>query len=340
MELDDRLPYVGEVIYIPQQPLGRDKEIAIEDTNSTHPDGRCVIEANGKTFGDHTCTYGATYKDLAYNCDTEAGSLGSPVISKESGKVVGIHHCGGDCGGNFALPVKYFAKVINSKIEASEEIALEFTETPTPAPTPKQTPAPTLEPTEYDSAIPSDMPSLVPSGAPSIVEADSSIPSDYPSLVPSTFATIGVAGAKSSSGVDTQGDAADVDDETSAIPSDMPSLVPTGSVPEPTPSPVQRRKHEHSGHGRGNGGEKEEENDQNTTQGHRQDDDGGLSVTESKITKGKAALVNPRSENVSFREGSRTSTNREGIPPKSSAATYSKGVLCLFLSGLALFITL
>ena len=329
------------------------------DTNSTHPDGRCVVEANGKTFGDNTCTYGATFKDLAYNCDTEAGSLGSPVISKDNGKVVGMHHCGGDCGGNFALPVKHFAKIINSQIEASEEIAQEFTETPTPGPTMKDTPAPTFEPTKYDSSIPSDMPSLIPSAAPSIVDADSSIPSDYPSLVPtgkassipsdlpslvpSNFATIGVADAKTSSSGNTiekttsENDKSDYTDDTSAVPSDMPSLVPS-SVPQPTEE-VQRRKHVHSGHGRGKGVGREKETDQDTGQGQRRSEDEAESKIESKVTTGKAAFVNPRSENVRFREGSRTSTNREGIPPKSSA-TQSKGIFCLFLSGLTLLITL
>ena len=36
-----------------------------------------------------------TGTDVAYFCDTEGGSSGSPVLSRDTGKVVALHHFGG-----------------------------------------------------------------------------------------------------------------------------------------------------------------------------------------------------------------------------------------------------
>jgi len=33
--------------------------------------------------------------DISYYCDTEGGSSGSPVLSRDSDKVVALHHFGG-----------------------------------------------------------------------------------------------------------------------------------------------------------------------------------------------------------------------------------------------------
>lgn len=76
-------------IYIPEHPGG--KPLRIASVSSSEPDGlgsRCLVgdeKRRGRGYGT----------DFAYRCDTEGGSSGSPVISRATGQVVGIHHFGG-----------------------------------------------------------------------------------------------------------------------------------------------------------------------------------------------------------------------------------------------------
>jgi V8-like Glu-specific endopeptidase len=35
------------------------------------------------------------HTDVSYHCDTEGGSSGSPVISRETNRVIALHHFGG-----------------------------------------------------------------------------------------------------------------------------------------------------------------------------------------------------------------------------------------------------
>ncbi|ONI92122.1 hypothetical protein ALI22I_05830 [Saccharothrix sp. ALI-22-I] len=37
----------------------------------------------------------SSQSDIAYRCDTEGGSSGSPVLSRRTHKVIGLHHHGG-----------------------------------------------------------------------------------------------------------------------------------------------------------------------------------------------------------------------------------------------------
>jgi len=101
LDIENRLPATEEVIYIPQHPAGRDKELAILDSSSSDPNGRC----NVLSTSHRNCGKSAEYKDVSYSCDTEGGSSGSPVISKDTGKVVALHHCGGACVGNLGVPI-------------------------------------------------------------------------------------------------------------------------------------------------------------------------------------------------------------------------------------------
>jgi hypothetical protein len=78
-----------EKIYIPEHPGGGPLRIA--SASSSEPAG---LGAN--------CLVGAAVRDgrvadtdFAYRCDTEGGSSGSPVISRTTGQVVGLHHFGG-----------------------------------------------------------------------------------------------------------------------------------------------------------------------------------------------------------------------------------------------------
>lgn len=85
LELDPRLPPVGERIYIAGHPSGGPKKLSIE---SDRNGGLCQVDAspyNGRGTGS----------DVGYYCDTTNGSSGSPVLSGETHKVVALHHFGG-----------------------------------------------------------------------------------------------------------------------------------------------------------------------------------------------------------------------------------------------------
>jgi lysyl endopeptidase len=85
LELSDRRAERGEAIYIPQHPSGRPSEIAME---SSVDGGNCVVKNtvyDGYVAGS----------DISYYCDTEFGSSGSPVLSRDTHKVLALHHFGG-----------------------------------------------------------------------------------------------------------------------------------------------------------------------------------------------------------------------------------------------------
>jgi len=97
LELDNRLPPVGELLFIPQHPGGRPKELGIIDTNES--DNQCKVKGY---------IAGCAPSDMTYSCDTEGGSSGSPVLSRTNNKVVALHHCGGGCSGNLGAPITEF----------------------------------------------------------------------------------------------------------------------------------------------------------------------------------------------------------------------------------------
>jgi lysyl endopeptidase len=85
LELSDRPAERGEAIYIPQHPSGRPTEIAMD---SSVDGGNCVVKNavyDGYVAGS----------DVSYYCDTEFGSSGSPVLSRDTHEVVALHHFGG-----------------------------------------------------------------------------------------------------------------------------------------------------------------------------------------------------------------------------------------------------
>ena len=75
----------GEAIYIPQHPAGRPAEIAVE---SSVDGGNCVV--NDPVYDGYVAN-----SDIAYYCDTEFGSSGSPVLSRDTHEVIALHHFGG-----------------------------------------------------------------------------------------------------------------------------------------------------------------------------------------------------------------------------------------------------
>lgn len=110
LQIDDRDAVTGEPIYIPQHAGGRAKELAIESTDPEDP-GWC--EVDGFTTG---CT-SSNYLDVAYQCDTEGGSSGSPVIAGNSHKVIALHHCA-DCP-NRAVPINLICDEVCPIVNAS-----------------------------------------------------------------------------------------------------------------------------------------------------------------------------------------------------------------------------
>jgi hypothetical protein len=95
LEIESRPPVLGEQIYIPQHPGGRAKEFGIESSENTA--GVCRVDS----VTEPGCS-SASYNDVGYNCDTQGGSSGSPVLAASSHKVIALHHCEGNslnCGG-------------------------------------------------------------------------------------------------------------------------------------------------------------------------------------------------------------------------------------------------
>jgi hypothetical protein len=84
LSLSSTVSSVGERIYIPQHPGGRRKEIAVNTDVGGDANGYAMITGVGGN--------GAR---LTYQCDTEGGSSGSPVLRYNDNLVVGIHNTGG-----------------------------------------------------------------------------------------------------------------------------------------------------------------------------------------------------------------------------------------------------
>lgn len=103
LELDARVPAVGEEMYIIGHPAGKLKKLSLRDNNNGG--GYCVVRAvrvNGSS----------SQADISYMCDTEGGSSGSPVLSRRTHKVIGLHHFGG-CP-NQGVRIDLIAAQINS----------------------------------------------------------------------------------------------------------------------------------------------------------------------------------------------------------------------------------
>lgn len=84
--LDPRAAVKGEPIFIAQHGGGKPKQLAV--TSDQNGGAACQID-NASVAGNASGT------DVAYFCDTEGGSSGSPVIAAGSRKVLALHHFGG-----------------------------------------------------------------------------------------------------------------------------------------------------------------------------------------------------------------------------------------------------
>jgi V8-like Glu-specific endopeptidase len=87
LEIDDRVATIGEEIYIIGHPGGRLKEFTIYSTHPSDP-GVGIVQS----ITAPPCS-GSGYNDVGYYADTEGGSSGSPVLARNSHKVIALHHC-------------------------------------------------------------------------------------------------------------------------------------------------------------------------------------------------------------------------------------------------------
>jgi len=81
-------PTVGMSINFPQHPGGGLKRIGFW-ANSGHTT-RCTASVVNATYGGST-----SGSQMAYGCDSEGGSSGSPIMDGGTGRIIGLHHFGG-----------------------------------------------------------------------------------------------------------------------------------------------------------------------------------------------------------------------------------------------------
>ena len=84
LSLSSTIAAVGDRIYIPQHPGGRRKEIAVNTDVGGDANGFAMITG-----------VGGNGNRVTYQCDTEGGSSGSPVLKFDTNLVVAIHNTGG-----------------------------------------------------------------------------------------------------------------------------------------------------------------------------------------------------------------------------------------------------
>ena len=79
LELQEENPQVGEPVYLPQYVWRESLVSVVQGLESDSPN--CIIT---KVYDPEERIY--------YNCDTVGGASGSPVISRNSNKIVALHH--------------------------------------------------------------------------------------------------------------------------------------------------------------------------------------------------------------------------------------------------------
>lgn len=89
-----KTPTTGMAINFPQHPGGGLKVVGYwKDSAQTL---RCDVASVGGSYGY------TTGSQMAYSCDSEGGSSGSPIMDAGTGRIIGLHHLGG-VGGSTCL---------------------------------------------------------------------------------------------------------------------------------------------------------------------------------------------------------------------------------------------
>lgn len=103
-QVENRAPVANERIYIPQHPGGQVKKFAVFSSDATDESGFCEITQPNSGL---SCIPGATLGETTYQCDTQGGSSGSPVVAYISQGVIALHHCslGTDLCPNLGVPM-------------------------------------------------------------------------------------------------------------------------------------------------------------------------------------------------------------------------------------------
>jgi hypothetical protein len=83
-------PSVGDQIWFIQHPGGNEKEVGYNQNDVENVNDYCRVDKVGETYGRS-----AAGSQVAYQCDSEGGSSGSPIVDAVSGKVIALHHFGG-----------------------------------------------------------------------------------------------------------------------------------------------------------------------------------------------------------------------------------------------------
>ncbi|KAE9336812.1 hypothetical protein PF008_g12839 [Phytophthora fragariae] len=101
LRLKTRDGVVGEQLYIPQHPMGKNKRISLDDDYTSKVG---LLSLSASTCGTD---------GYAYSGDTQTGSSGSPVLSFSDHGVVALHHCGEMCA-NTGIPARSIIADLNA----------------------------------------------------------------------------------------------------------------------------------------------------------------------------------------------------------------------------------
>ncbi|KAG1706422.1 hypothetical protein DVH05_001570 [Phytophthora capsici] len=114
LRLKTRRGVVGEQLYIPQHPMGKNKRLAVADDYATNV---ALLSLSASTCGTD---------GYSYSGDTQTGSSGSPVISFADHGVVALHHCGEMCA-NTGIPAhEIVADLVTNKIDLAVFDGIDF----------------------------------------------------------------------------------------------------------------------------------------------------------------------------------------------------------------------
>jgi V8-like Glu-specific endopeptidase len=89
IQVDPRVPDIGEPMYIVGHPSGYPKKISLYSDQTADTGGVCRVQS----VTEASCW--GSGPDVGYYCDTEGGSSGSVVLSRNTFKAIALHHCGG-----------------------------------------------------------------------------------------------------------------------------------------------------------------------------------------------------------------------------------------------------